>query len=108
VGTSVTNEHLIQEDIKRRLNSGNACYYSVQNLLYSRVLSKNNAIRIIKTVIFPVVYMGVKHVVFDVREEQGAEENIWIKKFEQRRGCRTLHNEELPNLYCMSSLGWRD
>jgi hypothetical protein len=33
LGTTVTNQNLIQEDIKRRLNSGNACYHSVQNLL---------------------------------------------------------------------------
>jgi ABC-type siderophore export system fused ATPase/permease subunit len=41
LGTTVTNQHLIQEKIKRRLNSGNACYHSFQNLLSSRLLSKN-------------------------------------------------------------------
>jgi hypothetical protein len=41
LGTTVTNQNLIQEEIKRRLNSGNACYHSVQNLLSSRLLSKN-------------------------------------------------------------------
>jgi hypothetical protein len=30
---TVTNKNLIQEEIKRRLNSGNACYHSVQNIL---------------------------------------------------------------------------
>jgi hypothetical protein len=30
LGTSITNQNLIQEEIKRRLNSGNACYHSVQ------------------------------------------------------------------------------
>jgi hypothetical protein len=39
--TTVTNQNLIQEEFKRRLNSGNACYHSVQNLLSSRLLSKN-------------------------------------------------------------------
>jgi hypothetical protein len=33
LGTTVTNQNLIQEEIKRRLNAGNACYHSVQNLL---------------------------------------------------------------------------
>jgi hypothetical protein len=37
-GTTVTNENLVQEKIKRRLNSGNACYHSVENLLSSRLL----------------------------------------------------------------------
>jgi hypothetical protein len=27
LGTSITNQNLIQEEIKRRLNSGNACYH---------------------------------------------------------------------------------
>jgi hypothetical protein len=40
LGKIVTNENLIQEEIKRRLNYGNACYHSVQNLLSSRLLSK--------------------------------------------------------------------
>jgi hypothetical protein len=29
LGTTVTNQNLIQEEIKRRLNSGNVCYHSV-------------------------------------------------------------------------------
>jgi ribosomal protein S2 len=39
LGTTVTNQNLIQDEIKRRLNSGNACYYSVQNILSSLLLS---------------------------------------------------------------------
>jgi hypothetical protein len=46
LGTTVTNNNLIQGEIKRRLNSGNACYHSVQNVLSSRLLSKNLKIRI--------------------------------------------------------------
>jgi hypothetical protein len=39
LGTTVTNQNLIQEEIKRRLSSGNACYHSVQSLPSSRLLS---------------------------------------------------------------------
>ena len=39
LGTTLTNQNSIQEEIKSRLKSGNACYYSVQNLLSSRLLS---------------------------------------------------------------------
>jgi hypothetical protein len=56
--TTVTNQNLIQEKIKRRLNSSNACYHSVQNLLSSSLLSKNVKIRIYKTIILPVVVYG--------------------------------------------------
>jgi hypothetical protein len=45
-------------NIKRRMNSDNACYQSVQNLLSSRLLSKNVKIRIYKTIILPVVLYG--------------------------------------------------
>jgi hypothetical protein len=43
---TITNQNLIQEEIKGRLNSGNACYHSVQYLLSSCLLSKNIKIRI--------------------------------------------------------------
>jgi hypothetical protein len=55
LGTTVTNQSLIQKEIKRRLKSGNACYHLVQNLLSSRLLSKNLRTRIYKTIILPVV-----------------------------------------------------
>jgi hypothetical protein len=55
LGTTVTNQNLIQEQIKRRSNSGNACYHSVQNHLSSHLLSKNLKIQIYKTIILPVV-----------------------------------------------------
>jgi hypothetical protein len=41
LGTWVTNESCIHEEIKRRLSSGDACYHSVQSLLSSRLLFKN-------------------------------------------------------------------
>jgi hypothetical protein len=40
LGTTVTDQNLIQEEIKRRLNSGNVCHHLVQNLLSSCLLSK--------------------------------------------------------------------
>jgi hypothetical protein len=40
LGTTVTNQNSIQKAIKRRLNLGNACYYSVQDLLSFCLLSK--------------------------------------------------------------------
>jgi hypothetical protein len=46
LGTTLTNQNDIHVIIKSRLNSGNACYYSVQNLLSSRLISKNLKIKI--------------------------------------------------------------
>jgi hypothetical protein len=46
LGMTVTHQHCIQEEIKSILNSGNACYHSVQNLLSSQLLSKSSEIEI--------------------------------------------------------------
>jgi hypothetical protein len=36
--TTLTNQNGIHDEIKSRLDSGNACYYSVQNVLSSRLI----------------------------------------------------------------------
>ena len=46
LGMTLTDQNSIQEEIKSRLKLGNACYYSVKNLLSSRLLSKNLKIKI--------------------------------------------------------------
>ena len=53
IGYLLTTENYtgIQEEIKCRLKVGNTCYYSVQTLLSSRLLSKNLKIKIYKTII---------------------------------------------------------
>ena len=60
LGTTLTNQNSIQEEIKSRLKSGNACCYSVQNLLSSRLLSRNLKIKVYRTIILPVGLYGVK------------------------------------------------
>jgi hypothetical protein len=69
LGKNVTNKNLIQEEIKRRLNSGKACYHSVRNLLSSRLQSKNIKIRIFKTIMFPLVLYGCETWSLILREE---------------------------------------
>ena len=59
LGTTLTNQNSILEEIKSRLRSGNACHHSVQNLLSSSVLSKNSKITIYRTIILPVVLQGM-------------------------------------------------
>ena len=55
LGSLLTNQNSIQEEIKCRLKIGNTCYYSVQTLLSSGLLSTNLKIKIYKTIILPVV-----------------------------------------------------
>jgi retron-type reverse transcriptase len=56
--TTLTNQNSIQEDVKSRLNLGNACYHSVQNRLSSSLLSKMIKIKVYRTIILPVVLSG--------------------------------------------------
>jgi hypothetical protein len=58
LGTKLTDQNCMQEEIKSRLNLGNACYHSVQSLLSSRLLSRNVKVKIYKTIILPVVFYG--------------------------------------------------
>jgi hypothetical protein len=60
LGKTLTNQNDTDDEIKSKLNSGNACYYSVQNLLSSRLIPKNLKIKIYKTVILPFVLYGCK------------------------------------------------
>ena len=57
LGTTLTYQH-IQEEIKGRLKSGNACYHSVRNLLSSSLLSKNIKIKMYRTIILSVGLYG--------------------------------------------------
>jgi hypothetical protein len=109
---TVTNQNLIQEKIKRRLNSGNACYHSVQNLLSSRLLSKNVKTGIYETIILPVVLYGCESWPLTLREEHRLrvfENRVLRRIFGPKRDevtgeWRKLHNEELRDLYSSPSI----
>jgi len=60
LGTNLTNQNSSQEEIKSRWRSGYACYSSEQKLLSSSLLFKNIMVKIYRTIILPIVYMGVK------------------------------------------------
>jgi len=70
LGTILTNKNSIQGEIKGRLKSGNACYYSVQNLLSSSLSSKNLKIKIYRTIILPVLLYGCETWSLTLREER--------------------------------------
>jgi len=102
LGTTLTNENSLSEEIKSRLRSGNACYHSVQNLLSSRLLSKNLKIKIYRTIVLPVVFYGCEAWSLKLREERKLRmfENMVLRRlFGPRRDevtgeWRRLHNEE--------------
>jgi len=89
------------------LRSRNACYHSVQNLLSSRLLSKNLKIKIYRSIILPVVLYGCESWSLTLREERKLrvfENRVLRRIFGLRRDevkgeWRRLHNEELHDLY---------
>jgi hypothetical protein len=103
---TVTNQNLIQEEIKRRLSSGNPCYHSVQSLLFSHLLSKNIKMRIYKTIMLPVVLYGCETWSLILREEHRLRvfENKELKRIygpkrdEVTGGWRKQHNEKFRDL----------
>jgi hypothetical protein len=86
LGTTVTNQNLIEEKIKRRLNSGNACYHSVQNILPSSMLVENVKIGIYWAVILPAILYGCESWSLTLRQGHR------LRVFENR-GLRRIFGE---------------
>ena len=94
--------HLANE-MKSRINIGNACYYSLDKIVSSRLLSKKLKVKIYKTIILPFVLYSCETWSFTLREEHRlrAFENkvlrkiFGAKKDEITGEWRKLHNAEL-------------
>ena len=86
----LTNKNSIQEEIKSRLKLRNACYYLVQNVLSSSLLSKNVKIKIYRTKILPVVLYGCETWSLTLREERRLRvfENRVLRRVFGPRGTR--------------------
>jgi len=113
-GTTLTDQNSIQEEIKNRLNSGNVCCLSVQNLLSSSLLSKNPKTEIYSTIILPVVSYGCETWSLTLREESMVkvfENRVLRRIFGPKRDevtgyRRKLHEEELYDLYSSPNIVW--
>jgi hypothetical protein len=102
-----------------RMNSGNDCYHSVQNLLSSRLLSKSRKIRIYKIIILAVFLCGCETWSLTLRvghrlrvfDNRALRIIFGPKRDEVTGDWRKLHNEELHNLYSlpnkMRMIKWR-
>ncbi|KAJ4435570.1 hypothetical protein ANN_18186 [Periplaneta americana] len=107
LGATVTNINDIQEEVKRRMNMGNACYCSVERLLSSSLLSKSLRVGIYETVVLPVVLYGCETWTLTLRKEHRLrvfENKVLRKIFGAKRDevteeWRKLHNTEMHALY---------
>jgi hypothetical protein len=105
--TTLTDQNCMHEEIKSRLNLGNACYHLVQSLLSSRLLSRYLKVKIYKTIILPVVLYGCENWSLTLREEHRLRmfENTALRRIfgpqrdEVMGEWRKLHSGELHNLY---------
>ena len=100
LGTILTNQNSIQEEIKSRLMSRNGCYYSVQNLLSSSVLPKNLKIKIYSTISLPVVLHGCETWLLTSREEcrlRVFEKRVLKRIFGPKRDEVTVEWKKLQN-----------
>src|SRR5215469_6191789 len=112
LGTTLSNQNSIQEEIKSRLKLGYACYYSVQNLLSSSLVSKNLKIKIYRTIILSVVLYGCETWSLTLREgrrlrvfENRVLRRVFGPKMDEVTGeWRKLHNEELGDLYSLPNI----
>jgi hypothetical protein len=91
---------------------GNACNNLVQNLLSTRLLSKNLKIKIYRTIILPVVLYSCETWSLTLREERRLrvfENRVLRRVFGPKRDgvtgeWRKLHNEELNDLYSLPNI----
>ena len=105
--TTLKNQNSIQENMKSRMKSGNACYHLVQYLLSSSLLSKNIKTKIHRTIILPAVLYACETLSLMLREEHTMrvfQNRVLRRIFGPRRDevtgeWRTLHKEELNDLY---------
>jgi len=108
LGTTLTDQNPVQEEIKSRWQSGNACCHLVQNVLSSSLLSKNINIKIYRTVMLCAVLYGCETWSLTLREERRLKvlENRVLRRIfgpnrdEVRGEWRKLHNVGLNDLYC--------
>jgi len=114
LGTTLTYQNSILEEIKSRLKSRNACYHLVQNLLSSSLLSKNLKIKINRTMILPVVLYGCETFSLKLSEECRLRvfvnrllKRIFVPKRDEVTGDRRkLHSEELNVLFSPPNTVW--
>ena len=111
LGTTLTDQNSIQEENMSQMKSGNVCYHSLQNLLFSSLLSKSIKIKIYRIIILPVLY-GCETWSLTLREEcrlrvlknRMLRRIFGPKKDEITGERRKLHNEELNDMYCSPNI----
>jgi hypothetical protein len=112
LGTTVADQNCMREEKNSRVNSGNACYHSVQSLLPFRLLSRNVKVKRYENIILPVVLYGCEAWSLTLTKEHRLrvfENRVLRRIFGNKRGevkgeSTKLHNEELHILYSLPDI----
>ena len=81
LGVTVTNTNDIREGIKRRKITGNVCYYSLEEMLWSRLLSKKLRVN---TIILP----------FELYDYE-----TWSPTLKEKHRIRVFENKVLKKIF---------
>jgi hypothetical protein len=106
LGTILTDQNYMHEEINSRLNSANVCFLSVHSPLSSRLLTRKLKVKMYRTIIRPVVVYGCETWSVTLREEHRLrvfENRVLRRIFGPKRDevtgeWRKLHSGELHNL----------
>ena len=107
ISGSNNNKYYIHEEIKPRINMGNACYYTLEKILSSHLLSKKLKVNTYKTIILPVMLYGCETRSLTLREEHRLsvfENKVLRKIIGAKRDHITGEWRKLHNLRYMHSI----
>ena len=85
LGTTVTKDNLIEEEIKERTAAGNRAFFANKKIFQSKLISKKSKIKLYKALIRSVAVYGsecwgltenIKLEIIDIRKED-IEKDIW-------------------------------
>lgn len=105
LGSLVTENNVMAEEIKERIACGNRCYFSLQGVFKSKNISRTTKTKIYKTLVRPVLMYGSETWTMTQMEEE------WLRRWERKilrriyggineNGVwRTRTNQELRALY---------
>jgi hypothetical protein len=58
LGFQINSQNKISDEIRKRIQAGNRCYYGNKKLLSNKILNCNSKIQIYKTIIGPTITYG--------------------------------------------------
>uniref|UniRef100_A0A2S2PQV7 Uncharacterized transposon-derived protein F52C9.6 n=1 Tax=Schizaphis graminum TaxID=13262 RepID=A0A2S2PQV7_SCHGA len=107
LGVKINNSNNMHKEIKERISNGNRCYFSINKLLRSKLLSRKSKTTLYTSYLRPVVTYGCE--TWSTTKDNNKKLAIWERKilrniygpvyYDNLGIYEKRHNEELYNLY---------